>query len=83
MQQRRLVGAEEEGAARGEEEAAEEEKKEGKGKKVGSSGRDVRFFKFLLKGQNGSFTKLLGAPAILLGAPNMSLIQISSDLPIR
>jgi len=33
---------------------------------------EEQLFKFLNEGQNGPFNKLLGAPAILLGAPSMS-----------
>ena len=38
------------------------------------------FLKFLDKEQNGPFTNLLGAPAILLGAPGMTLEVIIRDV---
>jgi len=42
----------------------------------GSERGKESFLKFLNEGQNGTFNKLLGAPAILLSAPSISLLCV-------
>ena len=44
--------------------------------------REKKIFNFLNEGQNLPFNKLLGAPAILLGAPSISL-SLFSSLPTK
>ena len=73
IQRKQAVGLTEKKRSSSEEEKLAE-KKRSNNEGVNGSGRGKEsFLKFLNEGQNGPFNKLLGAPAILLGAPCISL----------